>query len=171
MLFLEAAEFAAQRGATVLGRIRGSANCIEPSPGQGISVPPRVNRRSIRMALEHAGVGLGDMAFIGAHGSATQKGDRSKLRSILDVAEAEKVDVPVCGMKPYTGHMGAASDLAEIVLGVCALQRKVVPATLHFSRTEKEFAGANISSATGHAKSGLSFPSVTAWADNRRRSS
>jgi 3-oxoacyl-[acyl-carrier-protein] synthase II len=143
-LLLEAAEVAAQRGATVLGRVRGSANCIEPSPGHGISVPPRVNRRSICMALEDAGLGLGDMAFISAHGSATPKGDRSELRSILDVAQAHGADVPVCGMKPYTGHMGAASDLAEIVLGICALQRHVVPATLHFGRADKEFAGVNI---------------------------
>lgn len=145
-LLLEASDLASQRGATVLGRIRGAANCIEPSPGQGISVPPQVNRRSIRMALEDAGMGLGDMAFISAHGSATPKGDRSELRSILDVAEAHKADAPVCGMKPYTGHMGAASDLAEIVLGICALQRHVVPATLHFGRTETEFAGMDISS-------------------------
>ena len=143
-LFLEAAELARQRGATVLARIRGAGDCIEPSPGHGISVPQQVNRRSIRMALEDAGMALGDMAFIGAHGSATLKGDRSELRSILEVAEAENADVPVCGMKPYTGHMGAASDLAEIVLGICALRRQVVPATLHFGRAEKEFASVHI---------------------------
>jgi len=145
-LFLEAAEPAARRGAMVLARIRGSANCIEPSPGHGISVPLRVNRRSMRMALEDAGMGLGDMGFISAHGSATPKGDRSELRSILDVAQAHGADVPVCGMKPYTGHMGAASDLAEIVLGICALQQGVLPATLHFRQAEREFAGVNISS-------------------------
>lgn len=144
-LFLEGAECAARRGATVLGRVLGSADCIEPSPGEGIRLPPHVNRRGIRMALEDAGMGVTDLAFISAHGSATPKGDRSELRSLLDVLGAERADTPICGMKPYTGHMGAASDLAEIVLGVSALRHNMVPATLNFGQTEKDFSCLTIS--------------------------
>lgn len=144
-LFLEAAEVASRRGATVLGRVRGTGNCIELSPGQGISVPPQVNTRSIRMALEDAGMGVRDLAFISAHGSATRKGDGSELRSILEVMETEKAHVPICAMKPYTGHMGAASDLAEVILGIHAVRHHLIPATLNFSRAEKEFSGVSIS--------------------------
>lgn len=144
-LFLEAAEVASRRGANVLGRIRGMGSGIELSPGQGMSVPPGVNRRSIRLALENACVEIADLAFICAHGSATQEGDRSELQSILDVMDTRNVNVPTCGMKPYTGHMGAASDLAEIVLGIRAVRRRVAPATLNFGRAEKEFSRLNIS--------------------------
>src|SRR5574341_670293 len=76
-LFLEAADIAARHGTPALGRIKGTGNCIEPSPGQGIAVPPLVNKRSIRTALEDAGMGIRDMAFVSAHGSGTQKGDRT----------------------------------------------------------------------------------------------
>jgi len=144
-LFLEAAEAAMDRGATVWGKIKGSGNCIEPSPGQGISVAPHINRRSIHMALEEAGWPLGDLGFISAHGSATQKGDRSELQSIQDVMDAEKANVPVCGLKPYTGHMGAASDLAEVVLGISAIRHHMVPATPNFRQAEKAFSGLSIS--------------------------
>ena len=52
--------------------------------------------------------------------------------------------MPLCGMKPYTGHMGAASDIAEIILGIHALKNNIIPATLNFKETEKEFSGFKI---------------------------
>jgi 3-oxoacyl-[acyl-carrier-protein] synthase II len=159
-LFLEAADVAARHGAPALGRIKGAGNCIEPAPGPGIAVPPRVNKRSIRMALEDAGMGIREMAFIGAHGSGTPKGDRTELRSIVEVAAAEAPDIPVSGMKPYTGHMGAASDLAEIILGICALRHGMAPATLHFQQADKEFSRVQIS---GHHRpcAGQAFLSLS----------
>ena len=53
---------------------------------------------------------------------------------------SEQTSVPVTGLKPYTGHMGAASDLGEIVLGLQALSHQLVPATLNFSKPDKDFA-------------------------------
>jgi 3-oxoacyl-(acyl-carrier-protein) synthase len=50
------------------------------------------------------------------------------------------------GMKAYTGHLGAASDIAEIIFGVLSLKRNIVPATLNFSETDREFSDLRISS-------------------------
>ena len=138
-IFLEAEESVAQRNRNVLATIKGCGNAVEFSPGRGLAVPERVCSRSMRLALNEAGCDVADLAFISAHGSATQKGDRSELTSIREVLEAEGADVPVCGMKPYTGHMGAASDLAELVLGIYAVRNRLIPATLNFTITEPEF--------------------------------
>lgn len=144
-LFLESAARAKQRGAHIIGRIRGLANYTEFSQGKGFSVPEKVSRRSMELALKEAGGSIGDIAFINPHGSATQKGDRSELRSIMDVIYPENPDLPLCGMKPYTGHMGAASDIAEIIFGIKGIKDRIVPATLNFENAEKEFSGLNIS--------------------------
>jgi 3-oxoacyl-[acyl-carrier-protein] synthase II len=141
-LFLEAEESVKQRGGTVLGRIMGTGNCIEFSPALG--VPRKVAVRSLCMALEEAG-GAGDLAFICAHGSATQKGDRSELMSLMAVMEEARTDVPICGLKPYTGHMGAASDLAEIILSVKALAEGLAPATPNFTDPDRDFLQLKIS--------------------------
>ena len=53
--------------------------------------------------------------------------------------------MPICALKPYTGHMGAASDLAEVILGVRAAAAGVVPGTLHFESADPEFADLKIS--------------------------
>jgi 3-oxoacyl-[acyl-carrier-protein] synthase II len=106
---------------------------------EGFAVPPKVALRSVRKALETAGRRARDLAFICGHGSATQKGDRSELNSLLDVFAAGGASVPVCGLKPYTGHMGAASDLAEIILGIKAVEHAIAPATLNFGEAEEAF--------------------------------
>ena len=139
-IFLELSELAEKRGGSVFARIRGCGNCIELSEAGGMSVPSKVTSRSMRAALDDADCSGKDLAFILGHGSGTQKGDRSELRSVLELMEAESVRIPVCGLKAYTGHMGAASDIAEVILGIKGAGSGIAPATLHFERAEKEFA-------------------------------
>jgi 3-oxoacyl-[acyl-carrier-protein] synthase II len=144
-LLLEAAESAHQRGATILGRIKGLANYSEFSDNAGFSVPAKVCQRSIELALRDAQCEIKDLASINPHGSGTQQGDRSEMRSIVDVFNAKHCDVPICGMKPYTGHLGAASDIAEVIFGIKGVQDNMVPATLNFEETEKDFSDLKIS--------------------------
>lgn len=144
-LFLESFETARARGAEILARIKGFGDCIEFSQGQGLSIAPDVTKRSMKMALEESESSIDEIAFVIPHGSGTHKGDRSELSSVKSVLGSKETDVPVCGLKPYTGHMGAASDIAEIIFGIKAVKEKVVPATLNFHKTEKEFSGLRIS--------------------------
>jgi len=144
-LLLEAAEKAKERGAAIFGRIEGFGNSIEFSDDQGIAVPSAVSRRSMLSALEDAGCAIGDLTFISPHGSGSQKGDRSELRSVLEMHGDREPATPICGLKPYTGHLAAASDIAEVIIGIKAIAADVVPATLNYSESEKEFSGMKIS--------------------------
>lgn len=146
-VLLESRETAEKRGAKPLATIGGFGNCIEFSSDRTIGVPPAVSARGIAMALEDAQCTAGDLAFISPHGSGSQKGDRSELRSIIEACDAKRLDVPICGLKPYTGHLGAASDIAEVIFGIRAVAEGVVPATLNFREGEKEFDCLRISGA------------------------
>jgi len=53
--------------------------------------------------------------------------------------------MPLCGLKPYTGHLAAASDLAEIVLGIKALTNGMAPGTLNFAEADDDFRDLKIS--------------------------
>jgi 3-oxoacyl-[acyl-carrier-protein] synthase II len=151
VILLEASENAHRRGAEILGKILGFGNCIEFSPGSGLSLFPRVSRRGITNVLEDSGCGIHDLSFTILHGSGTQQGDRSELKSISDILGNSKPYLPLCGLKPYTGHMGAASDIAEVIFGITAIGDNMVPATLNFQKAEKEFADLTI--ANSHAVS------------------
>jgi 3-oxoacyl-[acyl-carrier-protein] synthase II len=130
-IVLEAAEVAEKRSAPLLGRVKGFGNCVDFPDNHRLGVPDTVSRESITMALDESGCTIDDIGFIVAHGSGTRKGDRSELRSIINVLNDE-LKIPVCGLKPCTGHMGASSDIAEVVLGLMSAREKSVPGTLNF---------------------------------------
>ncbi|MBF0564700.1 MAG: hypothetical protein HQK89_05605 [Nitrospirae bacterium] len=136
-IVLENEQVAKQRGATIHAVVRGFGSAIEYSGGSSISVPDMVIERVIEGALRDAGLDLEDMAFICPHGSATVKGDRSELNSVRTLCGGAAV--PVCGLKPYTGHMAAASDIAEAIIGVMALKNGMVPGTLNFRGAGEAF--------------------------------
>ncbi len=158
-ILLEEYEHAKKRGAQI-AEIKAMGNCLEPPTGKGLSVPEKISKRAMLEALEGAQLEARDLAFICPHGSGTRKGDRSELNSIVDVLGASRGSVPICALKPYTGHMGAASDLCELILGMKALSEGVVPGTLNFFRAEPEFEDLKISAALQEAK-GKNFLSVS----------
>lgn len=145
-LLLEAEDHARERGAAILGAVEGMGSGMEFTEYRKWGVPPAVSLNSMKLALADAACDVDDLAFICPHGSATVKGDRSELRAIMGLLETDRSAPPLCGMKGYTAHMGAASDIAEIILGIEAVKSRLVPATLHFNATEEEFAELNISS-------------------------
>ena len=159
-ILLEDSERAKARGARILAEITGVGNCIEPQQAKGLSVPEQISKKSISAALEDGAVDWRDLAFICPHGSGTRKGDRSELNSIAQIMGVPKDEVPVCALKAYTGHMGAASDICEVILGIAAINEGIVPGTLNFSKTEAAFEGMGISASTREAR-GRRFLSVS----------
>jgi 3-oxoacyl-[acyl-carrier-protein] synthase II len=133
---LEPASTARARGARVLATIDGVGSCLETRPG--LAVADRVTYRSMCQALGDASRQASDLGFVCAHGSGTRKGDRSELESIRALLGDAATKVPVCALKPYTGHMGAASDVAEVILGIRAAAQGTVPATPNFRGSTAE---------------------------------
>jgi len=144
-LFLENAGRAERRGARILGKVKGFGNSIALSDDDGLGVPPEVTAQSMRRALDAAGIDHREYAFICGHGLASVEGDRSELRSITTVFSGRKPDIPICGLKPYTGHLGAASDIGEIILGIRSVREGRVPATLNFVEAERDYRDLKIS--------------------------
>jgi len=159
-VLLEESEAAKIRGAKILAELKGHGNCIEFPPGKGLSVPEQISKNSILAALEEGAVDARELAFICPHGSGTRKGDRSELNSMARIMGAQKENIPICALKGYTGHMGAASDICEIILGIEAINEGIVPGTLNFSETDPVFEGMRISSSSQEAR-GRCFLSVS----------
>jgi len=140
-LVLEPLPRALQRGATVLGTIEGTGSACEP----GLVVPAEVTLRSMEIALADGGRQVADLGFICCHGSASRKGDRSELEAIVTFLGKPRHQLPLCALKPYTGHMGAASDLAEIIIGLAAASEGVIPGTPNLEHIETGFSDLELS--------------------------
>ena len=144
-LLLESEKAARKRGAFIHARIAGIGNCVEFNSADSLGVAKKVSLRCMALTMNRAGVNAADLGFISPHGNATRTGDRSELESIEMILGDDSSKIPVVAMKPYTGHMGAASDVAEIVLGIQSIRKRMVPATLNFRATEERFSHLQIS--------------------------
>ena len=138
-LVLERAESARTRGAKPLGRVLAAANCQEFSSERYIPVPIGAVRDSVESAVSEADIAPDELAFILPHGSATPQGDAGELSALLELSDKVADSLPLAGWKPYTGHMGSASDLTEIVLGLCALKDGRLPPTPGFAQRDEAF--------------------------------
>ena len=137
-VLLESREHAEQRpSAQVLGRVVGCAVTQEAGTDAGFGFPCEAATRAARLAMAEAGLSPRDLAFVSPHGSGTRKGDHAEMVALLDVLGEAAPDVPICCLKPYTGHMAAASDVGDLVLGLLALREGRVPATLNFERADE----------------------------------
>jgi 3-oxoacyl-[acyl-carrier-protein] synthase II len=143
-LVLETLADAQARGARIYGRIIGVGNTTQSPPR--LNVPAQVTLKSMKEALKEGGCLPQDLGFICPHGSGTIKGDRSEMLSLSTFLGSSSKEVPICALKAYTGHMGAASDLGEVILCLLAMNQGLVPGTFNFETPEPSFSSLRISS-------------------------
>ncbi len=106
-LILEARDHALDRGATVLAEMVGFGT---NSDGRHPTQPARETMAdAMRLALRDAGLQSGDIAYVNAHGTATEIGDIAESHASQDVFGAGP---PISSLKSYLGHtLGACGSL------------------------------------------------------------
>ena len=135
-LLLESAESAARRGARARGEVLGYG---ESSDASHITSPEIAGQvRAIREALADAGIEPGELAYVNAHGTATESNDVTESRSIREAFGAAADDVPVGATKSYFGHTLGASGTLEAVGTLLALEHGVAPPNLNLDRPDPE---------------------------------
>ena len=146
-LLLESASHARRRGAPHLGRVLGAASAQE-APNQGkIGQPRAATLRAARAALAEARLHPPSLGCVIPHASAERDPDRAEMQALLDLLGPAAPAVPLSCLKPYTGHMPAASDIAEIALGLACLAQGLAPASLNFEQPEPGFESLALSGA------------------------
>jgi acyl transferase domain-containing protein len=89
----------------------------------------------IRSALTQAGVSAQQIDYVEAHGSGTPMGDPIEVEAMAAVlCEGRSPDEPLITgtVKANIGHLEAASGIAGLIKMALALDRKWIPAQLHF---------------------------------------
>jgi 3-oxoacyl-[acyl-carrier-protein] synthase II len=137
ILVLENADAAAERGATVLGRMTGygatadAHHVTAPDPdGDGAA-------RAIEAALRDADVEPGAVEYVNAHGTSTPLNDRSETEAIKRVFGERSRSIPVSSLKSSIGHLLGAAGAVEAVATVLALRDGVAPPTLNYEEPDE----------------------------------
>ena len=141
VLLLEAAEVAEARGADPIAEVIGAASTADahhitaPHPeGEGAE-------RAVRLAIEDAGMGPADIAYINAHGTGTDLNDRTEGAVIDRVFDRQPA---VSSVKGSTGHALGASGSIEAAVVVEAIRRRELPPNIGLEEQDSEIPLADI---------------------------
>ena len=129
VLVLESAEFAAARGATVIGIYGGSGltsdghHIAQPDPeGHGAA-------RAMTLAVEDAGLTMADVVHVNAHATSTPQGDIAESVAIRGALGAYTDRVVITGTKSMTGHLLGGAGAIESIFTLLSLRDRLVPPT------------------------------------------
>jgi 3-oxoacyl-[acyl-carrier-protein] synthase II len=131
MLVLESLDHAQARGARILAELAGYAACndgyhmVAPSPDGSGAV------RTMRWALEEAGLQPEDVDYINAHGTSTPLNDLSETLAIKAVFGENAYRVPISSTKSMIGHAMGASGALESLVCVMTLQTGIIHPTIN----------------------------------------
>jgi 3-oxoacyl-[acyl-carrier-protein] synthase II len=126
----------ASDSSTGIGRILGYAT---NSDAHHIVAPPERGEGAaacMRAALEDAGLVSDDVGHINAHGTSTDRNDRSEAFAIHDVFGQGAV--PVTSSKGVLGHTIGAAGAIEALIAMESNRRGVVPPTANLTRADPE---------------------------------
>lgn len=120
------------------GRNRVHAAILGAAVGQdgrttGLSLPSADAQRTIlEQVYADAGIAAEDLSFVEAHGTGTRVGDPIEADALGKALGQKRAHpLPIGSVKSNIGHLEPASGLAGVLKTVLALNKGLVPATLH----------------------------------------
>jgi 3-oxoacyl-(acyl-carrier-protein) synthase len=128
-MVLEDWEHARARGAHIHAEFSGYGLTTDAGHITRPSVEGQAS--TMRAALHSAGMAALDINYINAHGTATIQNDSVETAAIKAVFAAHAYNIPVSSTKSVHGHLLGAAGALEFVIAVCAIERGVIPPTMH----------------------------------------
>jgi 3-oxoacyl-[acyl-carrier-protein] synthase II len=137
VLVLERERAAKERGARVLGALRGYA---ASSDAHHITAPREDGAGqadAMLMAMANAGVEAKDIDYVNAHGTSTPLNDRAETKAIKLALGEHAGRIPVSSTKSAIGHLLGAAGAVEAVATLLALRDRIAPPTLGWTEAEE----------------------------------
>jgi 3-oxoacyl-[acyl-carrier-protein] synthase II len=138
VIVLEAEDHALSRGARAYAELCGYG---QASDAYNITMPhPEGTGAALSMtkALVDAGIGVDDVDYINAHGTATRLGDPSETRAIKAAFGNAAAQIPISSIKSMTGHLLGASGALEAAVSALAVWSGHIPPTINLEEPDPE---------------------------------
>jgi 3-oxoacyl-[acyl-carrier-protein] synthase II len=138
VLVLEEEQAARERGARILGWVRGYAST---SDAHHLTAPEPSGRgaaKAIELALRDADLSPEDVRYVNAHGTSTPLNDRAETNAIkAALGEELATKVPVSSTKSAIGHLLGAAGAVEAIATLLALRDRIAPPTLNYEEPDE----------------------------------
>jgi 3-oxoacyl-[acyl-carrier-protein] synthase-1 len=132
-LVLERRDSALERGAKILGSVRGFGMS---SDGEGEMVQPNSDGayRAMQAALQAAALKPEQIEYINTHGTSTPVGDVGEVMAIKRLMDGRPV--PYSSTKGYTGHTVSAAGAIEAIFTLAMLREGFIAPCVHIATLE-----------------------------------
>ncbi len=103
-----------------------------PAPGGEGAV------RSMKMAIEDAGLDLTQIQHINAHGTSTPHNDINETKAIKTVFGDHAYKLVVNSTKSMTGHLLGAAGGIEAIATILSIKNSMIPPTINLDNPDPE---------------------------------
>ena len=137
-LIIEELNHALSRGAKIYAEIAGigltadAHHITAPAPGGEGAV------RSMKIAVEDAGLLLTDIDYINAHGTSTPHKDVNETRAIKTLFGEHAYKLVVTSTKSMTGHLLGAAGAIEAIATILSMNNSLIPPTINLDNPDPE---------------------------------
>lgn len=137
IMVLEDLEHAVKRGAKIYAEIvgygyRGDAfHMTAPEPNADGAY------RTMKAAVEDAGIKADELDYINAHGTSTPLNDKLETLAIKRLIGDKASEVNVSSTKSMTGHMLGATGGIEAIFSVLAIKNSFIPPTINYTTPDQ----------------------------------
>ncbi|MCB9771949.1 MAG: beta-ketoacyl-ACP synthase II [Candidatus Omnitrophica bacterium] len=135
---LETLDHAKARGANILAEVVGYGRTSDAfhitapeSSGLGAS-------RSMKLALDEAGILPKDLSYINAHGTSTYLNDKVETLAVKNVFKEHAKLIPMSSTKSMTGHLLGAAGGVEFAASVMTIRDNIIAPTINLDTPDPE---------------------------------
>ena len=94
--------------------------------------------KSMREALEDAGLSIEDIDYLNTHGTSTPLGDLAELKAVQSLFGDHAYKMNISSTKSMTGHLLGATAAVEALACICAIEKGIVPPTINVENVDPQ---------------------------------
>ncbi len=138
IVVLEDLEHAIKRGANIYGEVVGYGITGDAFHVTAPDMEADGAVRTMRMAINDAGIKPEDVNYINAHGTSTPLNDKVETKAIRKLFGEHAEKLNISSTKSMTGHMLGATGAAEAILSILAIKNDFIPPTINQETFDEE---------------------------------
>ena len=141
-VIIESYESAVKRGAPILAEVLSYGFS---SNGDHISVPNVDGpSRSLKMAIDLAGIDIREIGYVNAHATSTPVGDKNEAKALYNVFGNYKPEIT--STKSQTGHEMWMAGASEVIYSMLMMKNDFIAPNINFENPDEDSAKLNIPS-------------------------
>jgi 3-oxoacyl-[acyl-carrier-protein] synthase II len=137
-LVLEEYEHARKRGAKIYAEVAGAAMTADAWHMTATHPEGLGAFHAMRLALQDAGIAVGEVDYVNMHATSTPVGDLSEIAAITKLFGNDLSAVHLSATKSMTGHLLGAAGAIEAIACIASINEGIVPPTINTQNLDPE---------------------------------